>query len=549
MSPSPWQKLRRALGLKTIEDRIESVQHEAQWEEQAIQQEFYYRQDRFAHEQEALQDRDDAYEIGLYETARGDAYTVKIPPNDFKAHKYIIGTTGTGKTYFIENLLVQHIWRGDGAGVIDVHGDLYERLCGWIAIRTSEMDDPEAYLRNRVVFIDLTDDERIPAINPLQPIEGITSDRLVNQLILIMRRFYGELWGVKIEELARFGFLALSEAGYTLLELEDLLSNEEFRVQALQRVQTPEVHKYFAYQYQRDTQYVGSILNKLRPLLLDRKMQAVLGQKESTIRFRRIIDQGKILLVNLNKSYLSANADLVAAMLMGWLQNAALSRRSMPDHQRRPFYLYCDEFQNFANEQFEEILTETRKYAVFLAMAHQSLAQLDVRLRHIALGNTDLHCIFRTEAADAEQLAKGMFEPRGGVVKEPLSPYEIEEVMSEREEQAAFQKSMSGLKNRRLYYFHKGKPYKARLVQSLDVESPVEKFDRDPEAFAEAVQECLRISKAAYTNDAKMIRKQREERARREVPPPQVSKKSRVKETSGKADDIIPDIADFREQS
>lgn len=539
MSPSPWNRLLRLLGLKSIEDRIDSVDQEAVYEEQEMQREFYYSKDLFAQAQEDLQYQEDAFSIGTHDAPHCDPLTVKISPKDFKCHKYIIGTTGTGKTYFIENLLIQHISRGDGAGVIDIHGDLFERLCGWIAAHASNLSDPEEFLRKKIVILDLTDDYLIPGINPLQATEGISSDRLVNQLILIFRRFYKDLWGVKIEELARFGFLALSEAGLTLLDLEDLFINEAFRSQVLGKVKTQAVIKYFTQQFQNDTQYVSSILNKMRPLLLDQKLQLVLGQKQSSIKFREIIDQGKILLVNLNKSYLSANADLIASMLMGWIQNAALSRRNVPENRRTPFFLYVDEFQNFANEQFEEILTETRKYGVYLTMAHQSLSQLDPRLRHIALGNTDIHCFFRIEAGDCEQLSRGIFESRGGLLKEPVTPYDSPEHLSDREELSIYQRSMSGIENRYFYFYHKGKPYKSRLVRSLDVESP----DADGTIF-----DYVKLSKESYTKSARIVQEALRENEKVEMLSSEPRKpKQRRGGKKPPPEDIVPDIADFKE--
>lgn len=144
--------------------------------------------------------------------------------------------------------------------------------------------------------------------------------------------------------------MALIEAGETLLALEELLVDEGFCSRMLERVQTPEVKRYFSTQLHHDRTYIPSLLNKLRPLLLDTQLQSVLGQTQSTIHFRDILDRQKFLLVNINKSYLLANADMMGAFLVGFLQAAILSRRDTPAAQRRPFFLYVDEFQNYANE-------------------------------------------------------------------------------------------------------------------------------------------------------------------------------------------------------
>lgn len=541
MPPSPWQKFLKLLGLKTIDDRIEAVRREAAEEEKAFQDEFYYEKDLFAKDQDALHRHKNLYRLGHYENPYGEEIDVRIKPEEFQVHKYVIGTTGTGKTCFIEGLINQHILREDGAGLIDVHGDIYERVCRSIALKAESLDDPEQYLREKVVLIDFTDDERVPGINPLSAFPGLTSDRQANQLILIFRRFYKDLWGVKIEELARFGFMALIESQDTMIELEPLFTDESFRNDVLAKVKTPDIKRYFHTQFSQDQQYVGSLLNKLRPLLLDRKIQSVIGQAKSTIHFREIIDQGKIMLVNLNKSYLSANADIMAAMFMGWIQNAALSRRDIPEKQRRPFFLYVDEFQNFANEQFEEILTETRKYHLYITMAHQSLSQLDVRLRHITLGNTDIHCFFRVESGDTEVLGKGAFEARGGLEKPVLSPYEQPGSYTDREEIAMYQKSMASIPNRHFYYRNKKKEYKSRLLRSLDIGTPVNISD-------DRVKEYLQISKESYTVRSSELASKRRDWTPPPVEPAKPKPGTKKQRDSSRYPDDIPDIADFGEK-
>ena len=508
MALSAWQKFKKALGFKTIEERIAKVHGEAAQDEQKRWQEFYQERDLFGHELETLQDEEDVYRLGVYETSKGEELLVNLKPDDFRNHKYVIGTTGTGKTYFIESLLIQHISRGDGAGVLDVHGDLFENLCNWISAKALGESTPEEYLKN-VVLIDFTDSQVIPGINPLEAISGISSDRQANQLVLIFRRFYKDSWGVKIEELARFGFMALIEAGYTLLELEPLFINADFRSQVLTKVKTEEILNYFKYQFHSDAQYVGSFLNKLRPLLLDQKIKTIIGQTKSTVNFREILDQEKIMLVNLNKSYLSANADIMAAIFMGWLQSAALSRITVPKNKRRPFFLYVDEFQNFANDQFQEILTESRKYGLFLTMAHQTISQLDPKLRHIALGNSDIHCFFRIDSGDAETLSKGTFEVRGGIAKPLLTPRDTDvEFYTEQQELHMYSTEMSSLEKRFFFYRHKEKPYKARLVYSLDVIPAWKAVEMDAKDFSKVRSNAINFSKTAYTRPVTAVTKE-----------------------------------------
>lgn len=545
MRLTAWQRFKKALGFKTIEDRIAKVHTEAALDEERRWKEFYQERDFFSHELEKIQDEEDVYNLGVYETPGGEVLAVNMLPQDFWTHKYIVGTTGTGKTFFIESLLIQHILREDGAGLLDVHGDLYEHLCAWISSKALNQPDPEEYLKN-IVLIDFTDSQAIPGINPLEPVPGISSDRQANQLVLIFRRFYKDRWGVKIEELARFGFMALIESGDTLLELEDFFVNEGFRNHVLSKVKTEEVKNYFHHQFQSDKQYIGGFLNKLRPLLLDNKIKAVIGQTKSTINFREILDQEKIMLVNLNKSYLSANADIMAAIFVGWIQSAALSRRNIPASRRRPYFLYVDEFQNFANDQFEEILAESRKYSLFLTMAHQSISQLETKLRHITLGNTDIHCFFRLEAGDAETLAKGTFEVRGGMEKPALTPRDTEtDYYTEQQELRNYAMEMGNLQNRFFYYRHKGKPYKARLVYSLDVIPPWKALEMDVAEFQKLSRKAIGISKQHYTRPFSEVL---EEICKRRQAIKQTE--TQVKKKTKKADiqDIIPDIAELEDE-
>ena len=225
------------------------------------------------------------------------------------------------------------------------------------------------------------------------------------------------------------------------------------------------------------------------------------------------------------------------------MKRIALSRRELHEHYRKPFFLYVDEFQNFANEQFEEILTESRKYGIFLTMAHQSLSQLDSSLKHITLGNTDIHCFFRVESSDTEPLGKGTFEARGGIPKQALSPYEQSSgFLSEKEEVSMYRQQMNSLENRFFFYRHKGKPYKARLIRTSDLGSAKEESKLENHEFYKRVKDCVLISKQGYTRSVREIRR---EKKQTDVPQPSSGKNTKPETKPG---DIVPDIADFRER-
>lgn len=551
-----FAKLRQAVGLKTLDERIGDVHDQMSAEREGELQVFHAERDVFAQELETLQDRDDASLIGRYETVFGESLDVKVLPEDFQIHKYAIGGSGCGKSCFLEHLIGQHILREEGAGLIDCHGDVYANLCRWIAYKTYDMaaEEREQYLREKVVLVDLTDDERVIGLNPLAPQPGMDSDRQANQLLLIFRRFYQDRWGVKIEELARFAFMALIEAGGTLLELEELLINEAFRAQLLAQVRTPEVARYFSTQLHRDTAFIPSLLNKLRPLLLDGQVQAALGQSRSTLRFRDILDHNKILLVNLNKSYLSANADIMGAFFVGLLQAAILSRRDTPPSHRRPFFLYVDEFQNYANEQLEEVLTESRKYGLFLTMAHQSLSQLPRSLQEIIRGNTDMQLFFRMSYPDARTLAPGNFAATGRMERPQLSPYTSPEHPADRfytesEELARSVERLSSQPKRHLFYRHKDKPYKAQPIVTADLPALPDELGISPAELDAWTKECVACSTAAYTRkkkdvQAEIIARQHEwQSANGGAAPPQHP----AGREAGLAD-LIPDVGDFKER-
>ena len=556
MGEGVFAKLRRAVGLKNLDERIGTVAEQVAGEDAWKRQRFYYERDLFSHDLEELQGSDEAYTLGWYTNVLNERLAANVVPEDFRVHTYVLGGTGAGKSCFLEHLLGQHIRRGDGAALIDCHGDLYTKLCRWVAARAATMpeDARERYLRERVVLVDLTDEDRAVGLNPLAPLPGMGSDRQANQLLLIFRRFYGSNWGVKIEELARFSFMALIEAEGSLLDLEPLLVDAGFRAHVLQQVTTPEVRRYFATQLEQDRTFIPSILNKLRPLLLDTQLQCVLGQATSTLNFRDILDGQKIMLVNLSKSYLSANADLMGAFFVGMLQAAILSRRDMPPDARTPFFLYVDEFQNYANEQLEEILTESRKYGLFLTMAHQTLSQLPKDLQDVIRGNTDMQCFFRISPPDARTLIPGNFAATGRMERPTLTPYDTvthprEQLYTAGEELAQYGEILANQPNRHLYYCLKNKPYKAQPLVTQDLPALAAELGMSAAELDTQTQASVLRSKAAYTRDKKTVQTEIAQRREdlEENPPTKEPRHPKRTSASEKVANIIPDIGDFKD--
>jgi len=213
-----------------------------------------------------------------------------------------------------------------------------------------------------------------------------------------------------MDELTRNTLVTLAEHNLTLLEVQPLLTNDVFRTHLSNNLSNAEAKSYWHERYDSlspgmKSQYAEPLLNKTQTFVADPAIRSIIGQQKSTINFRNIMDQGKILLVNLSKGFLKENSLLLGALLLAKIQMATLSRSDIPEAERRPWYLYVDEFQNFATESFAEILSESRKYGLSLVMAHQSLSQLDSYLRSSVFSNVVTQLYFAVSREDATILA------------------------------------------------------------------------------------------------------------------------------------------------
>ncbi|MDI6716696.1 MAG: TraM recognition domain-containing protein, partial [Actinomycetota bacterium] len=207
----------------------------------------------------------------------------------------------------------------------------------------------------------------------------------------------------------------LIEAGGTMLDIEPLLTNQEFRAEAIKHVKNEAVHIFWHNRFVRwenkdRISNVESTLNKVSTFTSDPRIRMMLSSKKSTIDIRNIMDTGKVLLINLSKGALRTNSYLLGALFVAKIQMAAMSRESLPPQERIPWYLYVDEFQNYATDSFAEILSEARKYGLSITLAHQNLKQLPENLKATILSNAKNFIIFRLDRQDAELIAKYMFE-------------------------------------------------------------------------------------------------------------------------------------------
>lgn len=330
--------------------------------------------------------------------------SVSITPDQRARHIYVVGGTGTGKTKFLEGIIRQDIRAKEGFGVIDCHGDLTRDILRFI----STLDDCDSIIE-RVILLDPTVEYFAVGFNPLEVTKGVRPYAQALELVEVFKKIW-EYWGPRMDELARNTLVTLSEAKLTLLEVQPLLTNDNFRAYLTKNLSNMEAQKYWYERYdslstKMKSQYAEPLLNKTQAFVGDPVIKNIIGQRESSVNFREIMDQGKILLVNLSKGFLKENSLLLGALLLAKIQMAALSRANIRKSARRPWYLYVDEFQNFATDSFADILSESRKYGLSLVMAHQSLSQLNKFLRSSIFSNVLTQLYFAVSREDARILA------------------------------------------------------------------------------------------------------------------------------------------------
>lgn len=352
----------------------------------------------------------DSIDLGWYWSEGKAAHQMaRIAQKNRSTHVYIVGASGSGKTKFIESLIRQDIANGDGFGVIDPHGDLVEDIKTFLA----DLDD--SAISEKVVLIDPTDPDYTVTFNLLENLPDVPLTEQVNEILSAFRKIWADSWGVRMEDLMRNSLMALGEAELTLGDFSRFILRRDFRKVVLAKVSHPMVKDYF-YRFDSMTDkgqisWIEPVMNKLNAFLADERIRQIFSSDtKSSFSFRDIMDNGKILLVKLDKGRLKDSADLLGSLIMAKVQMAAFSRAGMPRHKRRPFYLYIDEFQNFATGSFMTILSEARKYGLSLVMAHQTLVQIPAELRSLILGNTGIQVYFRVNHQDASLLAKEAFE-------------------------------------------------------------------------------------------------------------------------------------------
>ena len=423
-----------------------------------------------------------------YSEDQNEFQMAKVSSGDRSTHMYVIGATGSGKTKFLEFLIQQDIKERKGFAVIDPNGDLIEDIKGFLA---NAYDENE--LSEGVVLVDPTDKESTVTFNPLEKLPGLTVAEEVNELIASFRKIWSDSWGVRMEDLMRNSMIALGETGYTLVDLPVFLSRRAFREIVMKKVTHPVALEYFtrfeAMTDRAQVMWTEPVMNKINALLSDERIRQMFSAPQSSFSVRGIIDSKSILLIKLDKGKLKDSADLLGSLILSKIQMAAFSRGDLPQRKRTPFYLYIDEFQNFATESFAIILSEARKYGLSLIMAHQTLAQIPDELRSLILGNAALQVFFRINRQDASLLAKESFTYSGYEVKAYHSLDPVYWSLGEEWEKKT--EELQNLQPRFCYVKHKVRGGLI-LIQTADIEEPWTTAGMDEDEF-ESYMESLPI--------------------------------------------------------
>ncbi|MFA7244884.1 MAG: type IV secretion system DNA-binding domain-containing protein [Candidatus Magasanikbacteria bacterium] len=326
-----------------------------------------------------------------------------IKTDDRRRHMYIIGKTGMGKTTMMENMVLNDIYKGHGVGIVDPHGDFAEKIINYIP----------PHRINDVVYFNPSDVEFPIGFNILEVRSEEQKHLVASGLMGIFKKIWPDVWSSRMEYILNNTILALLDyPGSTLLGINRLLADKDYRRKVVKQLKDPVVKAFWqtefaSYNDRYAQEAVAPIQNKIGQFLSASVIRNMVAQVKSTINVREIMDSGKIFIMNLSKGRIGEdNSRLLGGMLITEIQLAAMERVDTPENERKDFFLYVDEFQNFATPSFANILSEARKYRLSLIMAHQYVTQLDEIVSGAVFGNVGSIVTFRVGASDAEILAK-----------------------------------------------------------------------------------------------------------------------------------------------
>jgi hypothetical protein len=387
-------------------------------------------------------------------TYRGLARDVFIEEDDRRRHMYIIGKTGTGKTEFLKQMIMQDIKGGEGVGVIDPHGDLIEDLLQTIPPERAE----------DVILFDPSDTTRPMGLNMLEANTEEEKHYMVSSIIGLMYKLYDPnqtgIIGPRFEHAIRNAMLTvMSRPGSTFIEVVRVMTDSKFVQEILPEVKDPIVRRYWTDQIAQTADFHKSevldyTVSKFGRFVTNKTMRNIIGQSQSAFNFRDVMDNKKILLINLSKGKIGEeNSSFLGLILVPKILISAMSRQNMPMDQRKDFFLYVDEFQNFATPDFAQILSEARKYRLNLIVANQFIGQMEEEIKNAIFGNVGTLASFRVGVTDANYL-QHEFQPtfneadlinidrfnayiRTVVNGEPVPPFSLDTTKDIEQEKAA----------------------------------------------------------------------------------------------------------------
>lgn len=338
---------------------------------------------------------------------RGHNTMFGMPRTDRGRHLYIIGQTGVGKSGLLELLTISDIFSPYGFAVIDPHGDYALNVLK--RIPRERADD--------VIYFNPADTDFPIAFNPMEVTDPKLRTHTASELIGVLKRMF-ESWGPRLEYILRYSLLALLDyPDATMLDITRILTDKRFRADVLKYVEDPVVRNFWLIEFTSwndkfAAEAVAPVLNKVGAFTANPLVRNIIGQPKSSFNIRQIMDQRKILVVNLSRGLVGEdNAALLGALLVTKIQLGAMSRADIPASERSPFYLYVDEFQNFATDSFATILSEARKYGLNLTVANQYIAQMSQEVKDAVFGNVGSIIAFRMGVDDARSMQR-YFEPK-----------------------------------------------------------------------------------------------------------------------------------------
>mgnify|MGYP001597483328 CR=1 FL=1 len=336
---------------------------------------------------------------------RGIDRPIFISEDDRRRHTYIIGKTGTGKSQLLEEMALQDIRAGHGVAIVDPHGDLIDGILARVPPERAE----------DVIYFDPSDDERPMGLNMLEATTEQQKHMVTTSIVGLMYKLYDPMKtgiiGPRFEHAIRNAMLTvMSEPGNTFVEIVRVLTDSHFVQELLPKVQDPIIRRYWTDQIAQTADFHKSevldyIVSKFGRFVTNKLMRNIIGQSRSSFDFRKVMDEGKILLVNLSKGKVGEeNSNFLGLILVPRILISAMSRQEIPEEERRDFYLYVDEFQNFATPDFAQILSEARKYRLNLIVANQFIGQMEEEVKNAVFGNVGTLVAFRVGVTDANYL-------------------------------------------------------------------------------------------------------------------------------------------------